>query len=1172
MPGKNQRFQNKSKNNAAKTRASIWAQLTFSKEPSSDLYRLKAQTNPKNLIKTSREVIGELPIYEKTYGPAFPKAPSEMFSRSFLYQPTGKTNELVWAIARCLPHSERISRFIKKRAQFEEAVLTDDSVLAVDLLNEVERDFGVSLWLYENRMCSAYIWGGLTELYSKLESIQAEDKLSSIASNILKFIGTRIESTQDFSQQKQSLEKAFSEINYKTLEKYFEARIFGVYTTSPSVVSPLLFCEAHASVIDLYEALVASLQVIASVDELPDAFGDVLIDAVSSLYQATHDVRLLSVARAFGLLLPEAKRIDELRAACIEHYTMGHYEECVKTASAVLEKSPSDMSIFVLMHKSAVRSGISNLEHGSGILGKVSKHLSTMLLMRSGTYSAVHEILKITDRFIHHQWSAYLRAAVLYEIRQEGESFPPLWLRDLFVRDVGYSPFSAVAAPKKIQDLIIEDAQLRERYPSTLNVYLAATRGAGAGGDANGGHRLNKHLALYHLNNDSPGVALKYYNHILGESIGIDRIRAYSCLAVAYIALNNVGRAAEMAVDAFVENSDIPTCLPLRKIISAVDKLGAASNWPKTMSLPIVFELYHEYESSDKLANLRISFEQFQFENSIENPDQVWSRGEKNSWKELYLSRVWRPEVMRQTLLYQNSREIEEARIKVCQFLAKIDPANENDYFDEIKERVKKIEIAKGLKLVEQNKVYVDIPAIKRVVAKKLENPYKHYKSIQNNAPQSERVAEAIAATLTHAMPGKSLEALLGGVHILTPEGATEESVQFNSMYSEIRNEFLFGAHGLNAYLSTRVRHGVLANTLRKPVEDDKLVTQKHETGEGYKPNEFWRLRSIALTGFGDQEIIDEAIHNFSQEFDAILDKLKDELLQVRIVDKLTEKIPSKALFLYHSSNIERLMLKSRDRQGKGLDYFVDNCVDHLWSKTDEILSVVQRHIDEDIREELQSAFENLLNKIHRVKDETVSSALINAISLARTNTQIRLDTVASWFKRSEVYDRQDYSPDFPVEVAHNMIRNTISYASNWKNIDIHVADGSDSMPGRTLDAMVYAFYGLIENAIKRSGVDISSLRVKIQLEFKGERFSVKVVNNVNLNRITQADIEKIARIRQEIDSEESNSLAQREGLSGLHKVWIAANGPFYANPSIDFGVDNSDFFVNLSFNVGKAA
>lgn len=1170
MPANKQRSQNNNKSISAKTRTSIWAQITYSKEPSLDLYRLKAKTKPQNLIKTSREVLGRLPIFEKTYGPAFPKVSSEMFSRTFLYQPAGETNELIWAIARCLNHSESISRFIIKRAQLEEAVLADDSTLAESLLNEVERDFGVSLWLYENRMCSAYMWGGLTELYAKLESIQAEKKIPSIASNILKFIGARIESTQDFTQQKQALEQAFSEIDYKTLEKYFEARVFGVHTASPSVVSPLLFCEAHASIIDLYEALIASLQVIASIDELPDAVGDVLVDAVSSLYQATKDTRILSVARAFGLLLPEAKQINELRAACIEHYTIGRYDECVKAASAVLEKSPSDMSIFVLMHKSAVRSGATEMEYGSGILGKVSKHLSTMLLMRSGTYSALHEILKITDRFINHQWSAYLRAAVLYEIRQEGESFPPLWLRDLFVRDLGYSPFSAVAAPKKIQNLIIEDPELRERYPATLNVYLAATRGQGVEDDANGGHRLNKHLALFHLNNGSPGVALDYYNRILGESTGIDRIRTYSCLAVAHIALNNLGRAAEIAVDAFVENSDIPTCLPLGKIISAVDKLGPASKWPKTMSLPIVFELYHEYQSSDKLANLRISFEQFQLDNGIDNPSQLWLRGEKKSWKELYLSRVWRPDVMRQTLLYQNSREIEEARIKVCQFLAKIDPANEDDYFDEIKERVKKIEIAKGLKLVEQNKVYVDIPAIKRVVAKKLENPYKHYKSIQNNAPQSERVAEAIAATLTQAMPGKSLEVLLGGVHILTPEGATEETVQFNSMYSEIRNEFLFGAHGLNAYLSTRVRHGVLANTLRKPVEDDKLVTQKNETGEGYKSNEFWRLKSIALTGLGDQEIIDEAIQIFSRDFDAILDELKDEILQVRIVDKLSEKIPSKALFLYHSSNIERLMLKSRDRQGKSLDYFVDKCVDHLWSKTDEILSVVQRHIDEDVREELQSAFERLLNKIQGVKDESVSSALCNAISLARTNTQVRLDTVASWFKRSEVYDRQDYPPDFPVEVAHNMIRNTISHASNWKNIDIQVADGSDCMPGRTLDAMVYAFYGLIENAIKRSGVDMASLRAKILLEFKGERFSVKMINNLNLDRITKADIEKIARIRQEIDSEESNSLAQREGLSGLHKVWIAANGPFYANPSIDFGVDNSDFFVNLSFNVGK--
>lgn len=1145
----------------------IKSQLTFGDGQSPELFHLKCSLQTPDFFGRIRRTFQAGLMYERVYGPPFPKNLQEMFSKKLLYRPVDYLSEVIWSIARCLNYSKDLNEFVGIRSEFERSLLTDDNSAAEQSLVLLEKKFGCSLWLLEAKLSFSYSRGGIQNLYSELESLQRAKGTPPIAANVIKLITTRIESAQDIAQQRQVLESTFPKPEYRMVREYFDARIFGLQTAMPKTIAPLLFVEAHASLIDLYEALVASLQAIASVEDIPDEIEQILIEPVNKLLEITGDKRLIGVARAFGVIDEKTLQFDADKAGCIEAYTNGDYVKSVSLAKAIISISPDDMPTFVLLHKATANAKIS-IEEYPGLLGKISKNLEVMFQMGEGIYSAVHEILKISDRFVSLQWSSYIRSAVLYEIRQESDQFPPLWLRDIYVRDSNCSPFSTIAVANPAKNRLISNDRLRKLYPNTLAVYLAATEGCSPLNGLPLNARLAKHLAKFFLCNGNPTRALEYFNEITQVFDGVDRLRCKGGMALAKIQLGNFSEAANTIVDAYVENSNVPTCLPIRKLVDVVSDSGSASLWPKTIALPIILHLYHEYESNDKLANLRVAFERFQLSNGITQPEQLVSLNVNHKWMLLYLEKVWRPEVMRQTILYETSREIEEARIKVCQLLVRVDSEHEHLYLEEIKERVKRLEIAKGLKLVEQSKVSVDIPAIKKVVLKKLENPYRHYKLNQDGAPQSEHVAEKLAETLSQAMPGESLERLLGGLHILSGEVTSEEDVQFNSMYSEIRKEFLFGAHGLNAYLSTRVRHGVLANTLRKPVEDQSLVTSKNESGGGYRANEHWCVNYAYIDAASSQEKIDQAIQDFSRDFDAILDNLKDELLQVRVEDSRSTDGGDKALFVYRSSNVERLALKARDRHGRGLEYLVDRCVDHLWSKTDGILADVQRTFEVEVRAEIQSAFDRLLASVQAVSTYATVGDLVNAISLARTNTLMKLSLVSSWFKRSEVYDRQDYAAEFPVEVAHNMIRNTISPAADWMNLRINVSEGSSKMPGRTLDAMVYVFYGLIENAIKRSGLAISVLKVDVDISLMGGLFVLEVKNNINPDLITQSDLNKIHRIHEELESEESNTLAQREGLSGLHKVWIAANGPFYSNPFIDFGIRDDNFFVTLRFNI----
>jgi hypothetical protein len=93
---------------------------------------------------------------------------------------------------------------------------------------------------------------------------------------------------------------------------------------------------------------------------------------------------------------------------------------------------------------------------------------------------------------------------------------------------------------------------------------------------------------------------------------------------------------------------------------------------------------------------------------------------------------------------------------------------------------------------------------------------------------------------------------------------------------------------------------------------------------------------------------------------------------------------------------------------------------------------------------------------------------LINAIARARTNFHTKFKLVSSWFRRSEVYDRQDYLPEYAVQIALNMVEKTMPKDSNTLEVNINNLCGDLTMPGRTLDAMVDVFADLFDNAVIR--------------------------------------------------------------------------------------------------------
>ncbi|MFT4174006.1 MAG: hypothetical protein QM639_15680 [Rhodocyclaceae bacterium] len=1102
-------------------------------------------------------------MLDKVHGPAFPTGINELFAERAYAGPASALQEIVWALSRSIQYGAELREFTIARESLERSLLTDDSSAYNEALLLASQSWGESVWLIQNRLAGTLHWKGADEFRNALNGYISQISAPSLLSIILPFIAKRIESTALLDDVKAELAKWIEPLGNKDFDSYARAKIFELSTIRIEDFAPTLFFEAQSSLIDHYETLVLILQSAAS-RAMPVNARDAIARPLLSLYKRVGDRRLAGVLRAAGVWEDGIDYMD-VRAEAIECYSKGDYRGAVEAATEWLDTTPDDMAAHVLRAKAAVLAGIQVPEQ-KGVLADLAQDISDVLNGTSRTYVAIFKFLSLAQRFYGQSWAHYLEYVGMYLIRPEQADFPSHWLKDIYVRDPYLTPFSAVAVASELQHPLLSASKLLANFPNTVAVYNAVAYGSVPGAVALSPERATLYLARHQLAFGQFELAEKNFLWLMEHSAH-ERIRSAGGAVLAFLGQGKLREATEAAVAAAFESPHVTRLLPTRELSTA---LAEPENWSDSIAVPLVFELINTNDDSGGISRLRYAFERFCESAGRPTPAELVSRSGIYGETQVinFLRRVWRPEVMRQTLLYDGHNEIEETRIRVCQVLAETDKGNAQEYLDEIKDRVKRIEIAKARTLVEQSKVCVDVEAIRKSVRSKLGDSYARYKGALSQAPTGmdgliSNLSEAVAGSVKNI--NQSLPMLLSNVHALDKLPTTESDNQFAALFTSITNEFLRGDHGLNAFLSTRVRHGALSNTLRKAVEDEHLVTSREADGGRYVRNSHWQDR---LQDCRDEEIesVLDALDSFSQELDALISHIKDDLIQIKIVHELRDSGDNKsALFVYRTSNFERLFVQMKDRQYADIDDLVNYCIDTLWEKTDGCLAQIRDRFEKDILDKLMSIFDRLSEELARLQIDHPGE-ILSAIARARTETRQRLALVRSWFSRSEVFDRQDYSLDFPFNIALNMVTTTMSSAANWSAAQAIVRSLGAQMPGRTLDAMVYVFYGLLENAIMHSGLSADELWVKAELELDAGRFNLRIRNNISSLRPTADEVAKLSELRSSL--QEFSRRAQSEGRSGIMKVWSAINAPMYRDPHLSFDYGDAEFFLEASFTV----
>lgn len=1131
------------------------------------LNEIKSNTNSNQLFDTYRHLINK-EILIKANGPGVQKDMQQLMNSDGLLSMSSITNEIIWAISTALIYKNEIRYFLEKRKLVELSVVNDDKLNFSKNIDSIYEVSGWSLWLLENKIAGAQQWLGVD---SKRELIRELRELTSnnfIIDLLVVYIGKRVETTAIPGYLQSELAKVLNSNDLKFLHEYLRVKLFDSNNMTVDIIPLLLTLDYKANTIDFYESLIISLRCIINNEEALHKVKNNLVKPISVLYKAVQDERLLPILIAFGIDVNLTQGNNGYREKIIEEYTAGNYHEVTRLTAGYFEiyENKSDISVLFISLKSEVKIGKANSY--TGIFASIANDIRKVLKFDDNSYAAALALNALNDRFMNHTWSMYIRFAVMNELSVQDFNTDLDYLRELYTLETQLSPFSFLLSNDKSYIKFSLDNISTDIYPLTKQVLRIATHGEGNDMSACNHisqERYLKYLARYYLVNKRYDKAIETLKNALIHSNGFDALKCNVALIVAYLRSKDYESSINLLVNTYLSWNSTPTTLPFEEIIKEIDD---PENWPSSITLPITLALYTNFVNNNNLAHLRYSFERFNLDNNITNPYDLLNLfpSIEIEYIKLYLKLVWRPEIMGQTLLYNGSKEIEEARIQVCKVLVEIDPDNASDYQTEIRERVKNLELAKVTKLVDQSRVYVDVSAIKKSLKSRLGDVYSKYR----NGMLNEDIHESdVIDTLTDIFqnlegPNTSLTSLMSRFHLVG-----EEDLQFAAIFSEIANEFLLGEHGLNAYLSTRVRHGKFSNAIRKPITDEGLITELSEETGKYSQNIFWAKELSGLKETEKENVL-LLLETFGKRIDDIISHVRDELIQVTIQDDLNGGAKNRyALFVYRTSSVERMYAKTKLSSLNNIDEFIDFCIDILWQKTDDNLVLVKQKILGDIKSSILLSFDKLNESLGNLGCGNRLGELHNHIARAKTNIQHQIMNISTWFTRSEVYDRPDYTTDFPILIAKTMVSNLYSGADSWDGINIASSDSTSLMPGRTLDGMVDIYCALFENAIEHCGLPISELIINVHASYKDGHFKVSIANSLNPNELTDINKSKIDLISNEIRKKDTRVKAQKERGSGFHKMWSTINSPLYKDPWLDFSyASENEFLVDIQFNI----
>lgn len=518
-----------------------------------------------------------------------------------------------------------------------------------------------------------------------------------------------------------------------------------------------------------------------------------------------------------------------------------------------------------------------------------------------------------------------------------------------------------------------------------------------------------------------------------------------------------------------------------------------------------------------------------------------------------FLSDVCTPDVIEVNINLGSSRALFAERMKICQQLVRQDPGAATKYLEEIRQITYTVELEEGIRNFDSSRLFVNEAAIQEWGAKSLAEDYSRYRLLQDaSLPELENI-QAAAVFVLNDRESPLPQALLD-------QPKTEADRLLLDLAQRVLREFLYGAtSGLNAYLSLRIRHGSLAGHLRGPLEESGAIALRDSTSGVYQSISTWSGIIFHLpTRTGS--LINKEFDDFSRRFDERVAYFIEEILQIRSDSKPL------GVFDLQVSTVLLNLLKASTSEIEEAYEFVEACTSNFKSALAPAMMKIKTHL-QDIKDETGRDVDRLLEHIQSESSDGAISPILDSINRGRTNFNFAADRVSDWFSSIDRAEHErHYSIDQVIRIGENLTRNTRPYFS--PDLKIHlIGELPRFAPQFGAFLIADAMFIALDNAYLHSKIDGRiSIDVRVEL-FEGKLLVFDVVNDVSDDAATPQALEKLERIRAQLDSGEYKGMVSGEGGTGLFKLRRLTDRSG-GGGDLSFGFDGDRFKVKFGIPI----
>jgi hypothetical protein len=1034
-----------------------------------------------------------------------------LLSSSYDQNASELESQLLWALTRISHEQSTISAFRRLADIVERRLLSGDSDGVENGLNDIEAAFGPSIWLIEARIAYSQWFHGLEAQKKATERIRGKRRRG-LASFIAHMVSIRNEPSMAMSRFRTSTKERIEKFKTESLRTYLRFRVLSELPQNEFEAASILTVEKGHSIHDIYETVIRLLQ------------------------HWVIGTRRPHYEKFIRLALTHLNGIDDFR--------MSRIEAALRDPNSPAEwlGGPNLNMSLATSYRSAIR--------------RLKDHDFHLEVFRSA--AATSAILKTNDGSLAEsplwKWLVDRLSAVLVFDEKSTAAADDVTKLCTNFRNMPF--FRALGAMLNTGTFNPFDPHTSFNVEALLNSRPEAlSQGKEGRVHERSGHQmLTQHLqdlAEVRLKIESQDLSGAERLLIRGSDNGLprlSRITAKIARSRILIASGGLGQAMELMSHLVVDERVDASYLPLE------DALGGLG-WPSlkpfssNMCLLICLDLYAKQKDLERLETFkRYAFDEYTLAHGAIRPSKLNADLLQITKKRFtyFLKNICVPRVMELSQMFPSSRALDEERRDVCQSLSQMDGENLPAYQNEIITITSRLNIAAGIRLVDSSRLHVDTDLIRRSCIKEVQTDFARYKAL---VAAGIGVANSFDAVLRLLIKAPTAEEALLNV----PENEADDLLV--QIVRDLRDKFLLDPeHGLDSFLSKRVRHNSFTGQLRGSVDEAHLVTLFDSKKKRYLENDYWSAK-LAKLETSKREKIKRTLREFSERFDTLSKGLPTNVLRVK-----TGEYPN-GIFDIPLDNRILHLVRSVAQTDKSVDDFLDTCFLVFWARLGPSLEQARNILQGQMKESMSECFQRLRAGVAQVADADADKVaeLSTEIGKASAGAIRQIDVITNWFIRRELAEaKQIYTLEEALDIgteatmaAHRAVAPLIE---RYLQQDIRITAGG-------LFVIADVLWITLGNACTYSKLD-KGLHVKIFISLSESRtvLRVRIENNVARGVKTHSEEKKLEEIRREIEAKQHMERLRGEGKSGLKK--LAAMAFSVPNGNLTFGYESDQRFA----------